>query len=338
MKTHLFLVATLLIAFCSCTTKKSQEEVSVQSLAHEVLMDDECMIGITSELALMNDSMAVVISRKSDNAFQVLNYVDKKTYEVGKIGQGPDEFLLIFGLSVKENGFFFYDANKSRYSTIHLTRTDGSWRVEHLFKTDSLEYVCIQPIRDNKYIASGLYEEHKLVLLDKDGSFLKGFGEIPYQDEDEKKVPGMVRSQVYQGEVAVSPSGKKVVHAIMAGDLIYFYEVSSDGELILKSKKENAYAQYDRQYGALYAESMIHHYDVCATEEYVYTLYSGRNLKEHGEKAFQSNLIRVYDWDGTLVKKLQLDIDIKSMTVAKDNRKIYAIADLPDPVLVVFEL
>ena len=96
MKTHLFLVATLLIAFCSCTTKKSQEEVSVQSLAHEVLMDDECMIGITSELALMNDSMAVVISRKSDNAFQVLNYVDKKTYEVGKIGQGPDEFLLIF--------------------------------------------------------------------------------------------------------------------------------------------------------------------------------------------------------------------------------------------------
>ena len=79
MKKHLFLVATLLIAFCSCTTKKSQEEVSVQSLTHEVLMDDECMIGITGELALMNDSMAVVISRKSDNAFQVLNYVDKKT-------------------------------------------------------------------------------------------------------------------------------------------------------------------------------------------------------------------------------------------------------------------
>ena len=162
MKTHLFLVATLLMAFCSCTTKKSQEEVSVQSLAHEVLMDDECMIGITSELALMNDSMAVVISRKSDNAFQVLNYVDKKTYEVGKIGQGPDDFLLPFGLSVEGNGFSVYDANKSRYSTIHLTGTDGSWRVEHLFKTDSLEHVYIQPIRDNKYVASGLYEEHKL--------------------------------------------------------------------------------------------------------------------------------------------------------------------------------
>jgi hypothetical protein len=39
-----------------------------------------------------------------------------------------------------------------------------------------------------------------------------------------------------------------------------------------------------------------------------------------------------------LVKKLQLDIDIQQMAVSKDNRKIYAIADLPDPVLVVFEL
>jgi hypothetical protein len=53
---------------------------------------------------------------------------------------------------------------------------------------------------------------------------------------------------------------------------------------------------------------------------------------------FQGNLIRVYDWEGNLVKKLQLDIDIKQMAVSKNNRKIYAIADLPDPVLVVFEL
>ena len=69
----------------------------------------------------------------------------------------------------------------------------------------------------------------------------------------------------------------------------------------------------------------------------MYTLYSGRSLKEHGLKCFQSNLIHVYDWEGKLVKKLQLDIDVKQMAVTKDNRKIYAIADLPDPVLVVFE-
>ena len=82
----------------------------------------------------------------------------------------------------------------------------------------------------------------------------------------------------------------------------------------------------------------MHHLKACATDEYVYTLYSGRNYKDDKDRAFQSNLIHVYDWEGKLVKKLQLDIDIQQMAVSKDNRKIYAIADLPDPVLVVFEL
>ena len=120
--------------------------------------------------------------------------------------------------------------------------------------------------------------------------------------------------------------------------MLYFYRVLPNGELELISKQENAYAHYDHTNGAHYGTAPHHYIDACTTEDYVYTLYSGRSLKEHGLKCFQGNLIHVYDWEGKLVKKLQLDIDIKQMAVSKDNRKIYAIADLPDPVLVVFEL
>ena len=94
MKTNVFLVASLLLAFCSCSSKQEQKEVPVQSLKHEVLMGDEYLIGRTRDLNLMNDSIPVVINLKSENVFQVLNHSRKKVLEMGQVGQGPDDFLM----------------------------------------------------------------------------------------------------------------------------------------------------------------------------------------------------------------------------------------------------
>ena len=337
MRTHVFLATCLLALLSSCSTKKEQEEVVVQSLKHEVLMGDEYLIGKINDMALMNDSIPVVINVGSDKAFQVLDHSRKKVIEVGNVGQGPDDFLLSFGLlSSAENAFSVSDVNRRRFSTVHLNPEDDSWRVEHHIKYDSVMHIYIKPIVNNRYVATGIYEDNHLMVLDEKGTPLKGFGEWPYQDEQEKKVPGKIRASVYQGKLEVSPSGDKLVFAVMSGDMLYFYRVLPNGELELISKQENAYAHYDHTNGAHYGTATHHYIDACVTEDYVYTLYSGRNLKEHGMRCFEGNLVRVYDWEGKLVKKLLLDIDVKQIAVTKDNRKIYAIADLPDPVLVVF--
>lgn len=339
MKTNVFLVASLLLALFSCTSKQEQKEVPVQSLKHEVLMGDEYLIGRTRDLNLMNDSIPVVINLKSENVFQVLNHSRKKVLEIGQVGQGPDDFLMPFGLSTREkNAFSFYDLNRRRYSTIHLNEDDDSWQVEHHFKSDSLLHIHVLPIRDSLYLGTGMYKNYHLVLLDKHGVFQKGLGEIPYRDEEERKVENMIRSDAYQGVLAVSPSGNKVAHVLMKGDMIYFYHIAENGELELKSEQINAYPDYRYDSGVLSRGAPMHHLTACATEEYVYTLYSGRNYKEHKDKAFRGNLIRVYDWDGNLVKLLDLDVDVNEIAVTKDNRKIYAIADLPDPVLIAFAL
>ena len=339
MRKHVFLATCLLALLFSCSTNKEQEEVVIQSLTHEVLMGDEYLIGKINDMALMNDSIPVVINVSSDKMFQVLDHSRKKLIEVGNVGQGPDDYLLSFGLFPRtENTFSVSDVNRRRFSTVRLNPENDSWQVEHHFKYDSVKHIYVKPIVNNRYVATGIYEDNHLMVLDEKGTPLKGFGEWPYQDEQEKKVPGTTRARVYQGKLEVSPSKDKLVFAVMSGDMLYFYRVLPNGELELISKQENAYAHYVHTNGAHYGTAPHHYIDACTTEDYVYTLYSGRSLKEHGLKCFQGNLIHVYDWEGKLVKKLQLDIDIKQMAVSKDNRKIYAIADLPDPVLVVFEL
>lgn len=339
MKTKVLLVASLLLALFSCTSKQEQKEVPVQSLKHEMLMGDEYLIGRTRDLNLINDSIPVVINAKSENVFQVLHHSQKKVLEIGQVGQGPDDFLMPFGLSAREeNAYSFYDLNRRRYSTIHLNEDNDSWQVEHHFKSDTLPHIHIQPIRDSLYLCTGMYKNYRLALLDKHGVFQKGLGEIPYRDEEERKVENMIRSEAYQGVLAVSPSGDKVAHVLMKGDMIYFYHIAENGELELKSEQINAYPDYRYDNGALGRGAPMHHLKARATEEYVYTLYSGRNYEKHKNKAFQSNLIRVYDWHGNLVKNLELDVDVNEIAVTKDNRKIYAIADLPDPVLIAFAL
>lgn len=339
MRKLVYSVALSLAVLCSCMTKKAHEEVPVQMLEHEVLMGDEYLIGNIRDMELVNDSIPIVANSKSQKAFQLLNYSKDSIRDFGDIGQGPDNFLMPYSLSVRnENTFSFYDLNRRRYSTIHLNEEDGSWRVEHQFNSDSLAHINVLPIVNNRYIATGMYEDYRLVLLDKDGMFQKGFGELPYRDEEERKVNGMIRSEIYQGGLTVSPSGNKAAHALQKADMIYFYDITADGNLVLKSEQLKSYPQYRYDSGAIERDSPLHYMNVCSTEDYVYTLYSGRNYKDDKDKAFYGNWIRMYNWEGMLVKQLQLDIDVCEFAVTKDNQKIYAISYLPDPVLVVFDL
>lgn len=339
MRKHIFVATCLLSVLFSCTEKKEQEVVPVQSLKHEVLMGDEYLIGKTRDLDLVNDSIPVVINSKSQKAFQILDYVSGSVCELGEIGQGPNEFLMPYSLSVNEgNAFSFYDLNRRRFSTIYLNGEDGSWRVEHLFKSDSLVHLCILPIVNGQYIATGMYDDCRIVVLDNRGVFQKGFGEIPYRDEKEREVSGMIRSEAYQGQMSVNLSGNKVVHALQKGDMIYFYDIADNGVLNLKSEQVKSYPRYRYDSGAIEKESSLHYMSVCSTEEYVYALYSGRNYKDDKDNAFYGNTVRVYNWDGKLIKNLHLDVDVCEIAVTKDNRKIYAISYLPDPTLIVFEL
>ena len=177
MRTHVFLAAGLLALLSSCSTKKEQKEVVVQSLKHELLMGDEYLIGKVSDMVLMNDSIPVVINVASDKMFQVLDHSRKKLIEVGNVGPGPDDFLLSFGLSSgMENTFTANDLNRRRFTTIHLNLEDDSWRVEHHFKYDSVMHIYIKPIVNNRYVATGISEDNHLMVLDEKGTSLKGFG------------------------------------------------------------------------------------------------------------------------------------------------------------------
>ncbi len=338
MKINRFFYILVLLLFISCHSRENKE-VPECSLQHEVFEEESLTLGNIRMMALVSDSMLVLVNKQSDILFQVVDLKNKNLMDFGNRGQGPDDFLLPTSLKgYSDNHFSLWDINRKRYSSVVFSLETSSVSFDHHFTSDdSFLHYEILPITGNHFVSSGIYENYRLLVLDEMGCIMKGVGNIPARDVREENISGNIRSEVYQGKMAVSPSGKKVVQALLRSDIISFYNVTSDGELQLASENIGSYPEYSYETGAMELTAPIHHIDVSATEKYVYVLYSGRNYKKYKDKSFLSNRIDVYDWNGRLIKRLNLDVDIKLMCVSEDDKTIYAIAYLPDPVLVLFE-
>lgn len=335
---HINVIILLVALLSACKGKEQNESVSVSALKHEVLMDDSFLIGQVREMTLMDDSIPVLLNNmRAEKAVHILDYVNQRDMEVGNLGQGPDEFLFPSSLSVDGQTLSLWDINKKRYSSIRLSLKDSTFQISHRFSADqSLLHTQILPLSDNTYLATGFYEKHRFILLDENGGCIKGMEDIFARDEEEKKISGFARAQVYQGKMVVNPSKTKLLHALTTSDILSFYDIQADGTLKSIKEEVRSYPKYNPD-GAQDASSMTCYYmDAYATDQYVYLLYSGRKMMDSVEKSEQGNTIYVFDWEGNKVKEYQLDIDIANMCVTKDDSRIFAIAYLPDPILVSF--
>ncbi|MEN6455651.1 MAG: BF3164 family lipoprotein, partial [Prolixibacteraceae bacterium] len=78
------------------------------------------------------------------------------------------------------------------------------------------------------------------------------------------------------------------------------------------------------------------------TEKFVYALYSGkvmdRRTLESLSDAFLSKYVYVFDWQGRLVKRYQLDQEVRSIAVNANDEALYAASYEGEPHLVVYKL
>ena len=78
--------------------------------------------------------------------------------------------------------------------------------------------------------------------------------------------------------------------------------------------------------------------DVAVTDRYVYALLSGKSTRESGLSAFAGNVIRVYDWNGNLLKIYTCNTDLTTLCVSADDSIMYAIGLVEDYELLVANL
>ena len=266
-------------------------------------------MGTPNNLAIF-DSVLAVKDAKMDS---LVHLVDLRSNRyIGKQcprGQGPNEFNLIMSMEAEKDGksLLLYDPNPC--ALYRLARgSEGSIGLQRVYKNEKMQedmHWNIYPISGNRHLATGLYGEHQFCLLDSLGNIVDKFGEYPYRDEEERGLSGIIKSQVYQGDVTIAPSGKRFLSCTLCGDLISIYEYNeATGHFQPKKNMYTTFPEYKYQgdnYFGVSRECPLTHLDATSTDDYIYLLYSGKTTQDVGLTAFYGNRIFVLNWEGEKV-------------------------------------
>ena len=320
------IVAFLVVCsiFISCSDKK--RVVEEENLNFEILSIDDLMIGRPSGI-MYNDSKIILSDMQGDSLFHLINLKERTSCQVGKRGNGPNEFLDFDSFYRSGEQFGFFDSNLN--SLIEITFSDNDVLFSKKVSVDSLHYRIVATAFDT-YIGVGPYTKGLFSLLDAKGKHVKKIGEQPYRDSNERRIPELARAMAYQGKLSVSPDGCYLVHAIYSTPMISFYRLQPQnieeiGEDII------AYPVYKSELGKKsYASAMSRHnklgfMDVVPTDRHIYAILSNRTIVESGLSAFLGNIIMKYDWNGNLVKKYVCNYDLMNICITPDEKTLYAV-------------
>jgi hypothetical protein len=85
----------------------------------------------------------------------------------------------------------------------------------------------------------------------------------------------------------------------------------------------------DNEYGCV---------DLYAKDQYVYMLYSGKTFNKYQEKMGEAERLRIYNWQGNLLKEADIDFPCKNLCVSADDSFLWVIAEIPEPTIVAYNL
>lgn len=329
---------TLLIFIVSCSDKAKTDMKEI-SLDFKPWVVDGLTIGNAYGM-LLADSDLLIMDPMADSLFHWVNLDNLTSKTVGRIGQGPGEFLHFGNFYYMNGKGGFYD-NRMRSSNEVLFSINGIRLVKKVCHKS--KHFRLVPTAFNTFIGTGPYENGLFSISDSTGKIIKIVGEYPYRDEDERKVPELARAMAYQGDIAISPKGDYLVHAIFMSPIISFYKLLPTDVELLKSQVD-CYPTYRPELGndsyasAMSRSNILGFIDVAVTDKCVYALLSGRSTEEAGLSAFMGNEIRVYDWNGNLLNKYICNTDLKALCVSSDDKVVYAVGLVDDYELLKAEL
>lgn len=250
----------------------------------------------------------------------------KQIYNFGKRGDGPGELINPGPMISRFNHLDVFDGSKMALLSYDVERvvTGDSLATQTLFKTRLPGIISLVDLQDSNYVASGVFQDGCLCLLDKKGVACAYAGKYPMSDSI-VNVPFHVLGIAYQSLMCAQPEGKRTALLTRYGGILQIYEwnlLKKTAEEVccidefsprLTTRDVNGTPNFrpgsETRWGYLSVE---------ATDKYIFALYSGR-LQKEGNAFHLGNEVHVFDWNGKPCYLLRLDCEGSALAV-KDNK------------------
>ncbi|MBB4635845.1 BF3164 family lipoprotein [Longimicrobium terrae] len=298
-------------------------------------------LGMPGRMLVSGDYL-LVLDGATDSAVHVISTRDgHRVRSIGRRGKGPGEFEGARSFAVRSAGDppWVFDISLGR-----LTQVDPATPFHPASARTLLlagEVLPVQPLwlNDTLLVSPNFSDRGRLTFFNSEGKFLRGAGTLP----SAPGTPPSVLQQAWVGGMTASRSRGLLAIATFYADQLEIFR--NDGTLV---RKVRGPFHFDPQYTVANAGGMltmssgdamrIGYSSVVSTDEYIYAVFSGRTREGFGPSSSFGRYIHVFDWDGELVKVLELDTAVLSLALSADHRTLYASRHEPEPAILTFQI
>ncbi len=339
MKYKLLLLSVHLFIFCNCSNQKSSKPNI--TLKHQTINLGEDFVGYGGPLTFYQGTIVGVdLSPAMQPFFHIKPTASRQTLlRFGNKGQGPNEFLMPHSIQRMNNQTIgIFDISSKTFNEFQIPNEQEELKIDRKTEIKSSLYQVIKT-SFNQYIGLSIKKD-MFLLMDSTGTPVNTFFEYPYKDNSERELA--FRAHAYQGTLTANPSKNKFVYSSFQGEIIHFYTIEKNNiKLINKIEKEYPlYRKRDDNYEGVIVDknNTVGYISTYATDQFVYAIFSGIKTSELKSINFEGQILRIFDWDGTLVKEYGLDVPCSYLCVSDDDSKIWAVASNPNITTVLFDL
>lgn len=332
LKKYCYLFASFLL--CSCANEK-KPNVEYVSVTHEVLNDD-ILTTMPGDLLVAGDFLVWEDPFARDYFVHVHEKsTGNKVGVMGKVGEGPREFItgVISGACIN-NRFLAIDINGNTKGFLSIdSLVQGKDAFVQLTEAEKTSRPQLTEYVKDLYIGSteeGDEYYFKAILNGKEVKF--GNYPIPEVKEHIANERGYNQSR----GVLASACSRFPYLALYKNDGKTFslaWEHKSDGKEYDVRDDEII---FDRRFGGIFG--------LCMSKDYIITLQRDRSKDDMDESTVGRDVSKcphhvfLYDYEGNLVKIVDLGIPVMRIAAEEKDNTMYAIGANPEYALVKYEL
>ena len=339
MRYGLFLGSLLLLITSSCTYD-GNKKITDLFKGKEFSIKAECFTSLEED-SIREPYMFACLKNKllfaDMHQESFLSEFDKNTGKwIGNSltrGNGPGEYIHLSNMSVVNNKLFVWDSGKS---FVDILKSEGDTLAgeKHIYiGSDSCLVSAFQvcPVDENYFIASGIIKNNRFAVLDSRGKICSSFGNYPFSGEDDEE-NYITQAFVHQGSIVCSPDKKRLAVGNMMGDAVSFFDISDLKSPKLCKEYNYAVPQYrkvENNSVAFDKECMVGFIGLVASSQYCIGLYNGDESLS-SQDSFGGNKLLFFDWDGTPLSLVRLDMKYSYLAMDNENERLYLLGIDPE--------
>ncbi len=258
-----------------------------------------------------------------------LNTVERLKELIAAKGNGPDEFLNITNLSLVGESLILAECNKKKLVELDISDPEADMEVIDL----PHEYGAFTSVimNDNLLVATGLFEPGRYLCYDLADKSVSFAGNYPREKGSNRKNNNILASNIYlSSKLAVSPDLGHFVCVHYNSGTIDINRITNDSIVNVRLLDFHYPKTVERRKGndfqvAIKGDNVNGFFDVAASDNYIYTIYSGKTFKEAGTKLSYCDYLMVFDWFGGPVACYNMDIPLSRIAYNQEDNTLYGI-------------